>query len=120
MNKVDLIKSKLDYITILDFYNNYDKSEFERVVANDSKEITRVKTEILDILKGMYDTEKYDFTISCNFVSINEIVEKRENSMITKVKEKIFSNNFEKLPYSWIMGRKVTKSVMQNAIKNME
>jgi len=120
MNNIDLIKSKLDYITILDFYNNYDKSELERVVANDSKEITRVKTEIKDILSAIYDTEKYDFIISCNFVAIHEILEKKENSKITREIMKIWANNFEKLPYTWVMGRKVAKSVMQNAIKNME
>lgn len=118
-SKLNEIKGKLNYITILDFKENYDKSEIQRLISVESDEILKTKNEIKEILSSIYDTEKYYIRVSNNFVSIDEIINKTENSISTKEYKKIWSDNFSKLPYSWVMGRKTSKKAMENAIREM-
>lgn len=113
------IIDKLNYLTILDFYDNYNKSEMERFFTMESKEIKRVKSEIETMLYSIYDKNKYSVRVNCNFVEISEILEKTERTTIERQFKKIFSENFEKLPYCWVMGKKVSKKTMQEIIKEM-
>lgn len=113
------IIDKLNYLTILDFYDNYDKSEVERFFTTENEEIKRVKSEIETMLYSIYDKNKYSVDVNCNFVTINEILEKTERTTIERQFKKIFSENFFKLPYSWVMGKKVSKKTMQEIIEKM-
>lgn len=119
MNNEELIKAKLNYMTILDFKENYNKSEIERILNLSNEEIIKTKMELKDILSSMYDTNKYHFVISSNFISIDEIIEKKENSMMTREYKKIWSDNFNKLPRQWVMGKKVGKKCMEETLKEM-
>jgi len=113
------IIDKLNYLTILDFYDNYDKGEVERFFTTENEEIKRVKSEIETMLYSIYDKNKYSVSVNCNFVAINEILEKTERTIIEREFKKIFSENFYRLPYSWVMGRKVSKKTMQEIIEKM-
>jgi len=119
MNKNDLVIAKLNMLTIIDFERNYNKSEIERFFVEDTEEMKQTQKEIKEILESEFDAEKYDINVNNNFVAINEIIEKTETSITTREVKKIFSDNFNKLPYNWVMGRKISKKCMEDALKLM-
>ncbi|MBQ3475842.1 MAG: hypothetical protein IJH20_06715 [Bacilli bacterium] len=119
MNKNDLVMAKLNMLTILEFTQNYNKSEMERFFVEDTEEMKRTQKEIKEILESDFDAEKYDIKVNNNFVEISEIINKTETSITTRSIKKIFSENFNHLPYAYVMGRKISKKNMENALKNM-
>lgn len=119
MNKNDLVMAKLNMLTILEFTQNYNKSEMERFFVKDTEEMERTQKEIKEILESEFDAEKYDIKVNNNFVEISEIIEKTETSLHLKSIKKIFSENFNHLPYAYVMGRKISKKNMEDALKSM-
>ena len=119
MNKNDLVMAKLNMLTILEFTQNYNKSEMERFFVEDTEEMKRTQKEIKEILESEFDAEKYDIKVNNNFVEISEIIEKTETSLHLKSIKKIFSENFNHLPYAYVMGRKISKRNMEDALKSM-
>ena len=121
MNYMESIKAKLNYMTILDFQKNYNKSEFKRFFEKDSDEIIKTKKEIEDILYSIYDKNEYIIGVNCHFVDISKIISKDENGgMMTQSIETIWSDNFKKLPYNWVMGQKIGKKTMESYLKHLE
>ena len=119
MNKNDLVMAKLNMLTILEFTQNYNKSEMERFFVEDTEEMKRTQKEIKEILESEFDAEKYDIKVNNNFVEISEIIEKTETSLHLKSIKKIFSENFNHLPYAYVMGRKISKRNMEDTLKSM-
>lgn len=119
MNKNDLVMAKLNMLTILEFTQNYNKSEMERFFVEDTEEMKRTQKEIKKILESEFDAEKYDIKVNNNFVEISEIIERTETSLHLKSIKKIFSENFNHLPYAYVMGRKISKRNMEDALKSM-
>lgn len=119
MNKNDLVMAKLNMLTILEFTQNYNKSEMERFFVEDTEEMKRTQKEIKEILESEFDAEKYDIKVNNNFVEISEIIERTETSLHLKSIKKIFSENFNHLPYAYVMGRKISKRNMEDALKSM-
>ena len=119
MNKNDLVMAKLNMLTILEFTQNYNKSEMERFFVEDTEEMKRTQKEIKEILESEFDAEKYDIKVNNNFVEISEIIERTETSLHLKSIKKIFSENFNHLPYAYVMGRKISKRNMEDALESM-
>ena len=78
-----------------------------------------LQKEIKEILESDFDAEKYDIRVNNNFVEISEIIEKTEKSLHLKSIKKIFSDNFNHLPYAYVMGRKISKKNMESALQLM-
>lgn len=119
MNKNDLVIAKLNMLTILEFTQNYNKTETERFFVEDTEEMKSLQKEIKEILESDFDAEKYDIRVNNNFVEISEIIEKTEKSLHLKSIKKIFSDNFNHLPYAYVMGRKISKKNMESALQLM-
>lgn len=119
MNERKIIE-KLNKLTILDITENYNKSEYERIILDveNTDEIKRIKEEIKNILEEYYNPEQYFIRISCNHVSIDKIIERRENCTITTPFKQIYSDNFSRLPYAYVMGKKISKKAMLNFVSN--
>ena len=120
MKKEDLVMAKLNELTILEFTRNYDKSELQRFFEEETKEEKTLKNDIKEIMYSLYDKNKYDINVNNNFVAINEIIEKKENSLHTKEVEKIWSSNFYKLPRIWVMGKKISKKLMLETLNRLD
>lgn len=120
MDLMESIKAKLNYMTILDLKENYNKNEIERIVfVNNNDEIKKIKKEIENMLYSIYDKNEYDIMVGCNHITINKIISKNENSLSLQEYKKIWSDNFEKLPYAYVMGKKISKKDMEYALENM-
>lgn len=119
MNEREIIE-KLNKLTILDITENYNKSEYERIILDveNTDEIKRIKEEIKNILEEYYNSEQYFIHISCNHVSIDKIIERRENCTVTTPFKQIYSDNFSRLPYAYVMGKKISKKAMLNFVSN--
>lgn len=122
----EMIIKLLDKATILDIKENYNKGECERILQKDILEVRKIKEEIKDIFAGN-DTSNLDInlSISCSFVDIQVIKEKKKNSITTQSIDKIYSNIFYKLPYNYTMGKKISKKVLnqfleENNLKTIE
>jgi len=116
----EMIIKLLDKATLLDIKENYNKSECERVLQKESLEIRKIKEEIRDIFAGN-DTSNLDIklSISCSFLDIQIVKERKSNSITTQSLEKIWSNLFYKLPYNYTMGKKISKKALDNFLQNI-
>lgn len=117
MNKNDLIMAKLNMLTVLEFKENYNKSEFERILF-ESEKIKEIKKEIEELLYSQYPKNEYDIMVSCSHIAINKIISKNKNSLSLQEYKKIWSDNFKKLPYRYVMGGKVGKRTYEEIIKD--
>ena len=117
MTKEELVKAKLNMLTILDLNLNYNKSELERMFTRDTEEMKTLKDEIKDILSSIYSTDEYLIDINGSFIRISKIIARTENSIRTQEHKVIWSDNFRKLPYSYVMGKKMGKKAYLETLK---
>lgn len=116
---MELVKEKLNYLTMLDFNDNYNKTDIERMFIVESDEIKRVKKEIEEILYKTYDRTKYKIRADVNYVTIYKIDHTYSVEML-QVVETIWSDNFRKLPTAWVFGKAVSKKVLEDTLAELE
>ena len=117
---IEEVKERLNKLTILEFKENYNKSEIQRIVKNyQTEEYKKIVEEIKEKMSQIYNSDEYSIRVASSYVSINKVLERTKFGTSEQEYEKIWSDNFKILPYGYVMGKKVSKKVMEETIKMM-
>ena len=117
MEEKELI-SKLNAITTAEFKANWSYGEMKRIVVNDTKGSISYNQLAKDLEKELNSSveDGYVWRVSgLGFAVLYKKVNKYGIDMLTQVKT-IYSENSKIIPYSYVMGKSVSKTVYEKTL----
>lgn len=118
MKNLEEVKKLSDEYVKEYFKTFYNTTEFQQAIALDTDKLVKIKNQILNLLED-YNNDNYEINITLSGVEILKAVERTDSSTTYQKDFEIKNHNFKMLPYTWVMGHKVGKKIMQNTVECM-
>ena len=116
---VEELRKELNTICLLEFQENYNKSEAARILSTNGESNKRGKA-----LEKRLNEELQEGTVisvsNCGTLILLKQVKKDENLTIFDNSKIVFAEILDKLPYGYVMGSKVGKRVMEDIVNRLK
>ena len=112
---VEELRKELNTICLLEFQENYNKNEAARILSTNGESSKRAR-ELEKRLNEELPEGSIITVSNCGTLLLLKQVKKDENSTIFNNSKTVFAEILNKLPYGYVMGSKISKSVMERVV----
>lgn len=113
------IMKELNTICLVEFRDNYNKSEMVRIVKRSEEAHRRAKA----LKESLQKEVKDGFIVEVSeegSLFIKQLLEDNGTSKTYQQVKNIFAQVLKKLPYSYVMGKPVGKRVMEQTVQELK